>query len=199
MIFNSEKIRAVIRNMFSILVILLFVIWAHAYSGEKTFVPAAKASPDAGWLAFSEKYNVTEIGADGYYVRAVHNGYALVHKTYEAAWRFTRKTANSKISACINCHTDEQIAYAFVNADRYDSKLGKRVSFEERITRCYTKHMDGFVPTIYDPAIRDIRIYARMIAHHLQFSEGELKERQLKEGQLENSHASLNLPEGERG
>jgi cytochrome c len=197
MILQSEQSRVFIRNMLSVMAVLLFVIWAHAYSGKKAFVPAAKAEPDAGWLAFSEKYNVMENGNDGYYVRAVKNGYALVHKTYEAGWRFTRKTANSNISACIDCHSDEQIAYAFVNADRYDSKLGKRVSFEERVTRCYTKHLDGFVPTIYDPAIRDIRIYARMIAHHLQFGEGQLAG-QLKR-QLQGKHVSLDLPEGERG
>jgi hypothetical protein len=35
--------------------------------------------------------------------------------------------------------------------------------------------MNGFVPTIYDPAVRDIRILARAIAHHLQLGEGALK------------------------
>jgi len=38
--------------------------------------------------------------------------------------------------------------------------------------RCYATHLDGFVPTIYDPAVRDIRIFARMVAHHLQLGEG---------------------------
>ena len=193
-IFQSEKSRAVLRKMLSVMTIVLFVVWAHVYSGKKVFVPAAKADTDAGWLAFSKKYNVEESGADGYYVRAVRHGYDLVHKTYAAAWRFTRKTANSDVSACSNCHSDEQIAYSFVNADRYDSNLGKRVSFEERIARCYTKHMDGFVPTVYDPAIRDIRIFARMIAHHLQFGEG-----QLKPEQLINSSASLTVSQGGRG
>jgi hypothetical protein len=35
--------------------------------------------------------------------------------------------------------------------------------------------MDGFVPTIYDPAVRDIRLLARAVAHHLQLSEGALR------------------------
>ena len=56
------------------------------------------------------------------------------------------------------------------------ARLGKRVSFEERIMRCYAGPMEGFVPTLYDPAIRDIRILARAVAHHLQLSEGALRE-----------------------
>jgi hypothetical protein len=32
--------------------------------------------------------------------------------------------------------------------------------------------MDGFVPTLYEPAVRDIRILARAVAYHLQLSEG---------------------------
>ncbi len=41
--------------------------------------------------------------------------------------------------------------------------------------RCYAGSMDGFVPTIYDPAVRDIRLLARAVAHHLQLSEGALR------------------------
>jgi hypothetical protein len=63
-----------------------------------------------------------------------------------------------------------------VNSDRFDVTLGKRMSFEERVMRCYAGPMDGFVPTLYDPAIRDIRILARAIAHHLQLSEGARKD-----------------------
>ena len=32
--------------------------------------------------------------------------------------------------------------------------------------------MNGFVPTLYDPAIRDLRILARMVAHSLELGEG---------------------------
>jgi hypothetical protein len=35
--------------------------------------------------------------------------------------------------------------------------------------------MDGFVPTLYEPAVRDIRILARAVAHHLQLREGARK------------------------
>jgi len=40
------------------------------------------------------------------------------------------------------------------------------------VMRCYAGRLDGFIPTIYDPAVRDIRIFARMVAHHLQLGEG---------------------------
>jgi hypothetical protein len=69
----------------------------------------------------------------------------------------------------------EDFAHAFVNSDRFDAKLGKRVSFEDRIRRCYSRAMDGFVPTIYDPALRDIRLLARAVAHHLQLGEGAIR------------------------
>jgi hypothetical protein len=35
--------------------------------------------------------------------------------------------------------------------------------------------MGGFVPTTYDPAVRDIRLLARAVAHHLQLSEGAIR------------------------
>ena len=41
--------------------------------------------------------------------------------------------------------------------------------------RCYAKQLDGFVPTIYDPAIRDIRIFSRMVAHDLKLVEGSVQ------------------------
>ena len=57
-------------------------------------------------------------------------------------------------------------------ADRFDPALGRRVSFEERVMRCYAGPMNGFVPTLYDPAVRDLRILARAVAHHLGLGEG---------------------------
>src|SRR5258706_13550389 len=50
-----------------------------------------------------------------------------------------------------------------IYSDRFDAGLGRRMSFEERVMRCYAGHMDGFVPTLYDPAVRDIRILARAV------------------------------------
>ena len=45
----------------------------------------------------------------------------------------------------------------------------------EAIMRCFAERMDGFVPTLYDPTVRDLRILARAVAHHLQLGEGALK------------------------
>jgi len=49
------------------------------------------------------------------------------------------------------------------------------VSFEERVMRCLAGPLDGYVPTLYDPTVRDLRTLARAVAHHLQLSEGALK------------------------
>jgi hypothetical protein len=147
-----------------------FALWAHRGSGEPVFSPRVSAEP--GWEAFRETYRVDAYGADGYFVRAVQNGYNLVHHTYKYAWRFTRKGALDRPNACIDCHGAEALARAFATSDRFDARLGRRVSFEERVMRCYADRLDGFVPTIYDPAVRDIRIFARMVAHHLQLGEG---------------------------
>ena len=156
--------------------ILVFVVLAHVLAS--TNLPgSADTKLDAEWDTFRQKYRVNRFGNDGYFVRAVRNGHGLFYKTYDYAWRFTRKTAHSKKNNCGSCHTPVDIAYSFVNSDRFDIKLGKRVSFEERVMRCYVNNLDGFVPTIYDPAIRDIRILARMVAHDLRITEGNLKAR----------------------
>lgn len=155
--------------------IAVFVLWAHFGSGVETF--RAQVSPAPGWQKFRASYSLDDFGADGYFVRAAQNGYNLFYYTNAYGWRFTRKTAADANHACAACHTVEDLAYAFVNSDRFDPGLGKRVSFEERVMRCYSGHMDGFVPTLYDPAVRDIRVLARAVAHHLQLSEGARRRR----------------------
>ena len=147
-----------------------FVLWAHVGSGINVFRVHVTASP--GWPQFSREYAVDTFGADGYFTRAAQNGYNLFYFTHRYGSRFTRKTERDRVNACAGCHKVEEMAYSFVNADRFDVKLGRRVSFEERVMRCYADSMDGFVPTLYDPAVRDIRILARAVAHHLQLSEG---------------------------
>ena len=153
--------------------IAAFVVWAHLGSGVQTF--RSQVSSEPGWDKFSAEYEVNHFGEDGQFVRAVQNGYNLVFYTYKYAPRFTRKTAADRVNACGSCHTAEALAYAFVNSDRVDPKLGIRVSFEDRVRRCYAGAMNGFVPTIYDPAVRDIRLFARAVAHHLQLSEGAIR------------------------
>jgi cytochrome c len=150
-----------------------FVLWSHLGSGVAVFRSEVSAEP--GWEKFRADYRINYFGDDGQFVRAVQNGYNLVFYTYKYAPRFTRKTARDRVNSCAGCHTAEDLAYSFVNSDRFDPKLGKRVSFEERVQWCYAAAVDGFVPTIYDPAVRDIRLLARAVAHHLQLGEGALK------------------------
>ena len=154
-------------------VIAGFVLWAHLGSGVQAF--RSQVSSEPGWDKFRADYQVSYFGDDGQFVRAVQSGYNLVFYTYKYAPRFTRRTASDRVNACGACHTAEDLAYAFVNSDRFDPKLGMRVSFEDRVMRCYAGAMNGFVPTIYDPAVRDIRLFARAVAHHLQLSEGAIK------------------------
>lgn len=156
-----------------LVVIVAFVLWAHFGS----FVPVFRAHVphEAGWEQFRVTYRVSDFGEDGYFVRATQNGYNVFYFTSKYAWRFTRKTGSSHMNACASCHTPADMAYSFVNSDRFDAKLGRRMSFEEKMMRCFVGPMEGFVPTLYDPVVRDLRIFARAIAHHLQLGEGALK------------------------
>jgi hypothetical protein len=152
----------------------VFVLWVHHASGVPVFRSQVAVAP--GWEQFRDAYKVDSFGADGYFTRAVRSGYNLFYFTPQYGARFTRKTARDTVHSCSGCHTLEQLAYSFVNSDRFDARLGRRVSFEESIMRCYAGPMEGFVPTLFDPAIRDIRLLARSAANHLQLSEGALKE-----------------------
>ena len=151
-----------------------FVLWAHLGSPFSVF--RSHVSFERGWKEFRTAYSVTEFGEDGHFVRAVQNGYNVFFFTHKYAARFTRKTAADRVNTCAGCHTPTDMAYAFVNSDRFDPNVGRRVSFEERVMRCFAGPMDGFVPTLYDPTVRDLRILARAVAHHLQLSEGERKD-----------------------
>ena len=151
-----------------------FVLWVHFGSGIPAFHSQVLSAP--GWEQFRVAYGLQGFGKDSYFVRAAQNGYNLFYFTHKYGWRFTRKTARDAVNACAGCHTPEDMAYSFVNSDRFEPALGRRLSFEDRVMRCYAEHMDGFVPTLYDPAIRDIRILARAVAHHLQLAEGARKD-----------------------
>ena len=168
-------LRALNRPAAAAAAIAAFALWAHFGSGVETF--RSQVSPAPGWRQFRASYGLDDFGEDGYFVRAAQNGYNLFYYTNEYGWRFTRKTTADAKHACASCHTVEDMAYGFVNSDRFDARLGKRVSFEERVMRCWAGPMDGFVPTLYDPAVRDIRVLARAVAHHLQLSEGARRRR----------------------
>ena len=157
-------------SLLPVAAIAAFVLWAHFGSGIQVFRSHVSSAP--GWEQFRVAYGADDFGADGYFTRAVQNGYNLFYFTPEYGRRFTRKSARDAVHSCAGCHTPEDLAYGFVNSDRFDAKLGRRISFEEHVMRCYAGPMNGFVPTLYDPAIRDIRLLARVIAHHLQLSEG---------------------------
>lgn len=149
-----------------------FVILTHVMPGVRVF--RAEGTIEPGWEKFQKEYQIDHFGDDGQFVRAVQNGYNLVHHTYKYAPRFTRKVAGDRENACASCHSVQDLAYAFVNSDRFNQKLGKRMSFEDSVRRCYAGSMDGFVPTIYDPAVRDIRLLARAVAYHLKLGEGAI-------------------------
>jgi hypothetical protein len=150
-----------------------FVLWAHLGSQLPVFRSHVPLEP--GWEQFRAAYRVSDFGEDGHFVRAAQNGYNVFFFTHKYARRFTRKTETDRINACAGCHTPEDMAYGFVNSDRFDSTLGRRLSFEERTMRCFAGPMDGFVPTFYEPTVRDLRIFARAVAYHLQLSEGASK------------------------
>jgi hypothetical protein len=147
-----------------------FVVWTHAGSGLPAF--RAEVQPEPGWERFRRDYGVSYFGDDGQFVRAVQNGYNLVFRTDQYAPRFTRPAAGGAPKACAGCHSVEDLAYSFVNSDRYDARFGRRMSFEDYVRHCYAASLEGAVPTIYDPAVRDIRLLARAVAHHLQLGEG---------------------------
>lgn len=163
-----------LRPLGAVILVVGFVLWAHFGSGIARFHSQVKSAP--GWERFRDFYELDSFGEDSYFVRAAQNGYNLFYFTHRYAWRFTRKTARDAVNSCAACHTPEDMAYAFVNSDRFDPRLGRRLSFEESVMRCYAEHMDGFVPTLYDPAIRDLRILSRSVAHHLQLGEGARRE-----------------------
>ena len=162
-----------IKTLAMVCLIAGFVLWAQLASGVRVFRSEVASEP--GWESFRADYRINHFGEDGQFVRAVQNGYNLVYYTHKYASRFTRRSAGDRANSCAACHTAEDLAYAFVSSDRVDSKLGKRVSFEDRVRWCYAGSMDGFVPTIYDPAVRDIRLLARAVARHLELGEGALR------------------------
>ena len=161
------------KRLAAVALLVAFTAWARWGSGFPVF--RSEVPPEPGWSAFRAHYDVDYFGKDGQFVRAVQNGYNLFDQTWKYAPRFTRQTVSDRVNSCSDCHTPEDLAYGFVNSDRYNARAGRRVSFEEQVQRCYVGPMNGYVPTIYDPAVRDIRLLARAVAHHLQLAEGAVK------------------------
>jgi hypothetical protein len=172
--FTMSNLLSMTKPFGAAMLIAGFVLWAHLGSQRPVF--NSHVSFERGWKDFRIAYRVNDFGEDGHFVRAAQNGYNVFFLTHKYAGRFTRKTVTDRVNACASCHTPVEMAYGFVNSDRFDFKLGRRVSFEERVMRCFAGPMDGFVPTLYDPTMRDLRIFARVVAHHLQLSEGARKD-----------------------
>ncbi len=118
-----------------------------------------------------------EIGEDGYYIRAVKNGYDIFRNTPRYAGRFTTKSASDKVNSCSDCHTLKQLSYAWVTSDRYVEKYNRRLMFEEKVMRCYVAEdrMNGYAPSFFDPAIQNIKILSRFMAQGLGLSEGDIE------------------------
>ena len=154
-------------------VMVIFVLWAHIASGVTVFRSDSPIEP--GWERFRADYDIDHFGVDGQFARAVRNGFNLVHHTDRHARRFVRVPAGNAVTSCSGCHSAEDLAYSFVNSDRVDPKLGVRMSFEDRVRWCYANSLNGFAPTVYDPAVRDIRLLARAVARHLGLGEGAKK------------------------
>src|SRR5262245_25394133 len=92
-------------------VIAGFVLWAHLGSGVQAFHSRVSFAP--GWDEFRASYRVEEFGVDGYFSRAIQNGYNLFFHTHQYGQRFTRKTNRDAVNSCSGCHTAEGLAYAF--------------------------------------------------------------------------------------
>lgn len=161
------------RTWASLALILGFVSWAHFASGIPVF--HARIVPEPDWEDFRHRYGIDHFGDDGQFVRAVQNGFHLFFHTHRHASRFTRRTESDDHNSCASCHSVEDLAYGFVNSDRFDAERGRRMSFEERVRVCYAVSMSGYAPTIYDPAVRDLRLLARAVARHLDLGEGAVR------------------------
>ena len=85
---NKERITMSIK----VAAILIFVVLSNILAGAN-LPGSADPKLDDQWLEFSQKYSVSGFGNDGYFVRAIRHGHGLFYKTYDFAWRFTRKTA----------------------------------------------------------------------------------------------------------
>ena len=167
---RKQRLKAIAIDIALACAIACVPAWAHYASGLPVF--SSHASLEPGWDEFNARYGGDSFGKDGYFTRAVQNGYNIIHNTPTHASRFTRRTLADHPNSCSHCHDAKALAIAFATGDRFDPAIERRVSFEESVMRCYVKHLDGFVPTIYDPAVRDVRIFARLVAHRLQLGEG---------------------------
>ncbi len=135
-------------------VIIAFVLWAHFGSGVPVFQPEVVSEP--GWEKFRAEYGIDYFGNDGQFVRAVQNGYNLVFHTHKYASRFTRKARRRPAEFLRRLPYVPKISPT-ASSTRTASMPGSASGFRSR-TACagaMPRSVDGFVPTVYDPAVRD--------------------------------------------
>jgi len=148
-------------------VVLLF----HKYS-DHVFYNQMVDVDDAGVALLQDKFDLDgKFRKGGYFTQAVYDGYNKFTDTPKHSPRFT---GNDK--SCSDCHAPEDMAYAFIQMDRFDIRYSKRVSFEEQVMRCYVKQLDGHVPPFYDPALQNLKIFARFLSIGYGLQEGSLRE-----------------------
>src|SRR5690554_395900 len=84
---TTPRVDAARRRKLAVIGLIVgFVLWAHFGSGVPVFRSEVTSEP--GWERFRAKYDVDYFGADGQFVRAVQNGFNLVHYTQKHASRF---------------------------------------------------------------------------------------------------------------
>ena len=160
-----------IRPLGAVILVVGFVLWAHFGSGDREVSVASEV--DARMAAVSRRLRARHLRR-GRLLRArgpERLQPVLFHESIRAGASRARPRPTRSIPAP---PATRPRTWPTLSSTPIASTPGwdERLSFEENVMRCYAGHMDGFVPTLYDPAIRDLRILARGVAHHLQLGEG---------------------------
>ena len=149
--------------------VVAVVLVAHL-AGGSVFAKRFVEIDSAGEALLNARFELDKkFYKSGYFSDAVKNGYNIFSDTPRYVPRFVGNDLS-----CIDCHSVEEIGYAFVVMDRYNEKHGRRMSFEEQVMRCYVERLDGYVPPFFDPALQDVKIFARFMSIGLALQEGRL-------------------------
>ena len=151
---------------FTAIVLLTHVLHDDVFMRQPVVIDAAGKHLLQDQFQLDQKF-----GAGGYFSQAVQHGYNLFTDTPKHASRFV---GNDK--TCQQCHSPKDMAYAFVSMDRYNPKIGKRLSFETQIRRCYVKQLAGHMPPFFDPSLQDLKIFARFMSIGYGLQEGSLED-----------------------
>ncbi len=173
-------------NMVIFAILAIGVFLAHATS-KHTFMKRPPTITKEGIMLLQDQFHLNQkFGQGGYFSNAVIHGYNIFSNSPKYAKRFVGNKAS-----CKDCHMPKSMGYAFVRMDRYNKDLLKRLSFEEQVLRCYVKHLEGHVPPFFDPALQDIKIFARFMSIGLKLQEGSLPSQ--KEHKIFTNFTSIGL------